>query len=81
MVARSIEVLAIFELDAGWSVYYVHGTFCATLKLAPTTLQFKRLDIKIVCNKRKGDSPLRRTNKSASLLYLFYKTIIGMSLN
>ena len=81
MVARSIEVLAIFELDAGWSVYYVHRTFCAALKLAPTTLQFKRLDIKIVCNKRKGDSPLRRTNKSESLLYLFYKTIIGMYLN
>ena len=38
---------AIFELDAGRSVYYAHCSCCIALKLAPTTLQSKRLDIKI----------------------------------
>ena len=64
MVARSIEMPAISELDTGWSVSYVHCTFCIALKLAPTTLQFKRSDIKIEYNKHKIDSPMRRTNKS-----------------
>ena len=71
MVAESIEMSAIFGLDARWSVYYVHCTFCIALKLAPTTLQFKRSDIKIESSKLKIDSLMRRTNKSASLLYLF----------
>ena len=72
---------AIFELDARWSVYYVHCTFCIALKLAPTTLQFKRSDIKLDYNKHKIDSPKRRTNKSARFLYFFYKVAIGMYLN
>ena len=41
MVARSIEMPAIFELDAGWSVYYVHCTWCIALKLALTTCKGK----------------------------------------
>ena len=64
MVARSIEMPAISELDTGWSVYYVHTQ-------ASTTLQFKRSDIKIEYNKHKIDFPMQRTNKSASLLDLF----------
>ena len=71
VVAESTEMSTIFELDARWSVYYVHCTFCIALKLAPTTLQFKRSDIKIESSKLKIDSLMRRTNKSASLLYLF----------
>ena len=71
MVAESIEMSAIFELDARWSVYYAHCTFCIALKLALTTSQFKRSDIKIEHSRLKIDSPIRRTNKSASLLYLF----------
>ena len=47
MVAKSIEMSVIFELDTEWSVYYVHCTFCIALKLSPTTSQFKRSDIKI----------------------------------
>ena len=70
MVAESIEMSAIFELDAR-SIYYAHCTFCIALKLALTTPQFKRSDIKIEHNRLKIDSPIRRTNKSASLLYLF----------
>ena len=42
-------MLAIFELEAVWSVY-VYRTFCIALKLAPTALQFKRSDIKISYN-------------------------------
>ena len=71
---KSIEMSAIFELDAAWSYYYVHCTFCIALKLAPTTLRFKRSDIKIEYSKHKIDSPMRRT--PASLLYSFYKVII-----
>ena len=81
VVAKSIEISAIFELDAAWSFYYVHCTFCIVLKLAPTTLKFKRSDVKIEYNKQKIDFPIRRTNKSASLLYWFYKVIIGLYLN
>ena len=66
---KSIEMSAIFELDAAWSFYYVHCTFCIALKLAPTTLRFKRSDIKIEYSKQKIDFPIRRTTKSASLLY------------
>ena len=65
---------AIFELDAARSFYYVHCTFCIALKLAPTTLRFKRSDIKIEYRKHKIDSSMRRT--PASLLYPFYKVII-----
>ena len=71
VVAKSIEMSAIFELDARWSVYYVHCTFCIALKLAPTTLKFKRSDIKVESSKLKIDSLMRRTNKFGSLLYLF----------
>ena len=71
MVAESIEMSAIFELDARWSVYYAHCIFCIALKLALTTPQFKRSDIKIEHNRLKIYSPIRRTNKSASLWYLF----------
>ena len=81
VVAKSIEMSAIFGLDARWSVYYVHCTFCIALKLAPTTLRFRRSDTKIEYSKLQIDSPMRRTNKSASLLYSSYKTIIGMVLN
>ena len=38
-------MLEIFELEAVWSIY-VYCTFCIAFKLAPTTLQFKRSDIK-----------------------------------
>ena len=73
---------AIFGLHARWSVCYAHCTFCIALNLAPTTLQFKRSGIKIEYSKLTIDfrSRIRRTNKSASLLYLSYKTIIGMVL-
>ena len=69
--------MSTIELDGGWSFYYVH----CTLKLAPTTLQFKRSHIEIEYNKHKTDSPMRRTNKFVSLLYLLYKAKIGMYLN
>ena len=78
LVGKSIEMSDIFQLDAEWSVYYIH-TFCVALKLAPTTLQFKRLGIKIGYNNHKIDSPMQKT--SASLLYSFCKVIIGMYLN
>ena len=29
-------MFALFELEAGWSVYYFHCTFCIALNLAPT---------------------------------------------
>ena len=71
VVPKSIEMPAIFGLDARWSVYYAHCTSCIALKLALTTLQFKWSHIKIEYSKLKIDSPMRRTNKSANLLYLF----------
>ena len=74
MVARSIDMPTIFELDTGWSVYYVHCTFCIALKLAPTTLKFKRSDIKIEYNKHKIDFPMRRTNKSFIFVLEYKKT-------
>ena len=78
MVARSIEISAIFEFDAGWSVYYVHCTFCIRLKLALTTLQFKRSDVKIEYNEHKTDS---LCEEQVCESYNFFKTIIGMYLN
>ena len=77
---RLIEMFALFELKAGWSDSYVHCTFCIALNLAPTTLQFKGSVLEIECNKHKNWFPLRRKNKSRSLLHLFYKTTVGMYL-
>ena len=77
LVVKSIEISVIFQLDAEWSVCYVHCTFCVALKLAPTTLQFKRSGIKIEYNNHKIDSPMRKT--SASLLHSLCKVIIGTS--
>ena len=74
MVARSIEMPTISELDTRWSVYYVHCTFRIALKLAPTTLQFKRSDIKIEYNEHKIDFPMRRANKSFIFVLEYKKT-------
>ena len=65
---------AMFELGTGWSVYCVHCSFCIALKQAPTTLQFKRSDIKIEYNKHKIDFPMRRTNKSFIFVLEYKKT-------
>ena len=76
VVVRLIEMFALFELKVGWSDSYVHCTFCIALNLAPTTLQFKGSDLEIEYNKHKNWFPLRRKNKSRSLLHLFYKTTV-----
>ena len=83
MVATLIEMSAMFELDAGSSVYYcIVYYYCIALNWPQQlNLQFKRSDIEIEYDNHKIDSLMRRTIESASLLYLFYKTIIGVYLN
>ena len=72
MVATLIEMSAMFELDAGSSVYYcIVYYYCIALNWPQQlNLQFKRSDIEIEYNKHKIDSLMRRTIESASLVFV-----------